>query len=37
MLRKKIVYIENIYKFTLDHFLIGHVAYVLTVENVIRN
>ena len=33
----KIVHLKNIYKFTPDYFLIGHVIFVLFVKNVIKN
>ena len=33
----KIVHLKKIHKFTLEHFLIGHVVFVLIVKNVIKN
>ena len=35
--REKFVHLKKIYKFTLDHFLFGHVIFVLTVKNVMKN
>ena len=35
--RDKFVYLKKIYKLTSDHFLTGHVAFVLMVENFIKN
>ena len=34
---KKIVYLKKIYKFTLEHFLIWHVVFVLIVKNFLEN
>ena len=35
--QNKVVYLKNIYKFTLEHFLIGHVVFVLIEKNVFKN
>ena len=35
--RDKIVHLEKIYIFTSEHFLVGHVIFVLIVKNVIKN
>ena len=37
MLRSKIVYLNKIYKFNFDHFLIRCTVFVLIVKNVIKN
>ena len=34
---KKIVHVKKIYKFTSEHFFIGHVVFVLILKNIIKN
>ena len=33
----KIVHLKKLYKFTSEHFLFGHVVFVLYVKNIIKN